>query len=469
MNFSEICRTCLKNNKNGLTPIFLSEDAQNMLPGLLLSCTGVQIKYNDGLPQNMCKNCMNNFNNNLKFRKQCKQAETLLLKIKTENYTNKDETLVKSHNYTEEQEDSNLKSELKSIKLEPTDTKFENKPLKLYLQHTESINISEINENTVFNEDNFTEDTVFKTEQNIDNETQYITNKKCTDVPYIVTDAVTDKTTRVICKLCTKELSIRSIDAHMMRRHPGADERKVRCELCDKYVMRNKMNRHRVMMHGSAGVKCGYCKSEFNSKEQLLDHVESCTAKVRKRKINESGRTMAECDICKMKMQRASLNKHKAVTHAGLRPVCEHCGKSFGNKFRLNEHYRAKHGYEKFQCGTCEFQSAGIVAMRNHERRHRGEKPFVCESCGADFHAAYLLMQHRHSHNTDKLVKCDLCPSRFKARDNLHMHKLTCHSKSRYTCTVCARRYKCRYYAVRHARLVHAAADPARIVQPAEQ
>ncbi|PZC72068.1 hypothetical protein B5X24_HaOG211955 [Helicoverpa armigera] len=146
-------------------------------------------------------------------------------------------------------------------------------------------------------------------------------------------------------------------------------------------------------------------RTDFNSKEQLLDHVESCTAKVRKRKINESGRTMAECDICKMKMQRASLNKHKAVTHAGLRPVCEHCGKSFGNKFRLNEHYRAKHGYEKFQCGTCEFQSAGIVAMRNHERRHRGEKPFVCESCGADFHAAYLLMQHRHSHNTDKLVK----------------------------------------------------------------
>uniref|UniRef100_A0A2A4IS91 Protein krueppel n=1 Tax=Heliothis virescens TaxID=7102 RepID=A0A2A4IS91_HELVI len=489
MDFSEICRTCLKNNKEGLTPIFMSGDSEKMFSGLLLTCTGVQIKHNDGLPQNMCTDCMNYCNNTLKFRKQCKQAETLLLKIKTEslteNYTiNSDETFVKSSDNMieiEEDVDQNdlFKSEFKTIKFEPTDTDFDNnKRLKLYLQNNERIAIPGINDNDlnaieILNDDHFTDETNtnIKIEEKIHNNTQNMTiiskenNNKSTDVPYIITDTVTDKATRVICKLCQKELSIRSIDAHMMRRHPGADERKVRCELCDKYVMRNKMNRHRVMMHGSSGVKCGYCKSEFDSKEQLLDHVDTCTAKVRKRKINESGRTMAECDICKMKMQRASLKKHKAVTHAGLRPVCEHCGKSFGNKFRLNEHYRAKHGYEKFQCGTCEFQSAGIVAMRNHERRHRGEKPFVCEACGAKFHAAYLLMQHKHSHKTEKLIKCDLCPSRFKARDNLHMHTLTCHSKSRYSCRVCSRRYKCRHYAVRHARLVHTAADPARLVQ----
>lgn len=81
---------------------------------------------------------------------------------------------------------------------------------------------------------------------------------KTSEVPYsFITDSVTKKTTRVVCKLCQKELSIRSIDSHMARRHPGADERKVKCELCDKYVMRERMNRHKMMMHGSAGFRCG--------------------------------------------------------------------------------------------------------------------------------------------------------------------------------------------------------------------
>ncbi|KAJ8704144.1 hypothetical protein PYW07_013438 [Mythimna separata] len=513
MDFSAICRTCIKSINNiDLNPIFLSEDNHETFSTAFYSCTGVQVKLNDGLPQNMCTACMIQYNNTLKFRKQCKLAETQLLKIKTElELKNTERQAILTNKKTDGQNFTSTKSELQSIKNEPLEIDLEGNECVKYLalknrdilllksnniKHCDGdeINTGDNSDDEFFNEDTIT----YTNEVNCKTETQHLqkdfknenktkqkstktlsdielnisdtlsdtnmTYKKNIDIPYIITDTASKKTLRVVCKLCQKELSIRSIDSHMMRRHPGADERKVKCELCDKYVMKDKLNRHRVMMHGSVGVRCGYCKSEFNTKEALVDHVATCTAKNRKRKVNDSGRALAECDVCKMTMQRASLSKHKAVKHAGLRPVCEHCGKSFGNKFRLNEHYRAKHGYEKFQCRYCEFRSAGIMAMRNHERRHRGEKPFVCEACGAKFHAAYLLMQHKHSHKTEKLVKCDLCPASFKANNNLHMHKLTCHSKSYYSCAVCARSYKCHYYALKHARVAHGAADAPRLV-----
>ncbi|XP_063837064.1 zinc finger protein 501-like [Ostrinia nubilalis] len=240
--------------------------------------------------------------------------------------------------------------------------------------------------------------------------------------------------------------------------HPALDAR-VKCELCDSRVTREKMDRHLRLMHGPGNLTCGYCKTEFQDRESLVEHITTCTAK-KKRKPYKKGRELAECDLCQKVMQRASLRLHKAVKHKGLRPVCEHCGRSFGNSIRLHEHYRAKHGYEKFKCGRCDYQSASELAMQNHERRHRGEKPFVCEECGARFHAAYLLAQHKRGHTTEKPVKCDQCPSSFKSNNSLLTHKQTCHSDRSYVCLVCARAYRCRHYAVKHSRAVHRLRGP---------
>ncbi|KAF9407382.1 hypothetical protein HW555_012571 [Spodoptera exigua] len=462
MDFSKICRTCMQGDPSRLlNPIFMSEDTHDRFSDVIYSCIGIKIKCDDGLPQNMCTICMNLFNTTLKFRKQCKQVETELLKIKTESQsdddiTNNDQfptTTTENPHYTNHHNPvyinlNKIKCESGSFKTDDDDS---NKSFKC------NDDTDDDQPCTVKSKE------VVKRNYSVnDNDGRRSTS--VTEIPYIITEN-DRKTKRVVCKLCQKELSIRSIDSHMVRRHPGADERKVKCELCDKYVMKDKLNRHRLLTHGAVEVNCGYCKKEFPSKEILINHVGTCPARYKKRKMSENARKISECDICKMKMQRASLQKHKAVKHGGLRPVCEHCGKSFGNKFRLNEHYRAKHGYEKFKCSYCDFQSAGIMAMRNHERRHRGEKPYVCEACGAKFHASYLLVQHRHSHRAEKTVKCELCPATFKANNNLHMHKLTCHSKAYYSCLVCTRSYKCKYYALKHVRLTHSLYEPPSVIK----
>lgn len=529
MKFSEVCRTCLR--RGVLQPIFTDKDA-HLSTNLIYMVTGIQISYNDQLPQNMCSDCIKKLNESLKFRKQCKDTETKLINIYAKAnfiYTSKDNEGYIEVNIVKHE----LKSDICGVDIDTNkqyndyNGKIEkplaiNKHLDTNSQSDNSIEAVEIkitNINTNLEQCDLSNidicETELETEQlnndnkraiapkskaletsiktkcndidqrqgtakskaklsmesleNEDNDDNFISESldsyidskpikylSSSEIPYeLLKDPDTGKVSRVFCKLCNKEYSIKSIDAHMVKRHPGADKRKVKCDLCDNYIMMEKLNRHRIMMHGNGPFMCRYCKSTYDNKEELVSHVTNCTAKKRKRKTNESGRELQECDICHKMMQKASLRMHKAMKHAGLKPACEHCGRTFGNKFRLKEHLRAKHGYEKFQCSYCDFQSAGTMAMRNHERRHRGEKPFNCETCGAKFHAAYLLTQHRHSHRTEKLVKCDLCQASFKANNSLHMHKLTCHSSSMYKCTVCCRYYKCRHYAMKHIRHVH--------------
>ncbi|XP_026746667.1 zinc finger protein interacting with ribonucleoprotein K-like [Trichoplusia ni] len=475
MDFSLICRTCMKTHN--LNPIFRPTQPPEKYSAAIHAGTGLQVKYNDKLPQNMCTYCIIQLNNMLQFRKKCQDIEKKLLILLEDSTNSLSDILIKNVPIKKE-DDVDIESQLNCFILTNLSNTLENDEcispdpiensdnITNYLKDEsyydskyeakDSLFIPEVPKTIKKGTKRKKQKKLLKTNEIDENESFSTVKLEAEEEkPYVITDT-SCKVARVTCKLCQKELSIRSIDSHMERQHPGADERKVKCDLCDRYIMRNQLKRHNALMHGAVNViKCLYCKKEFETKALLMEHVRSCDAKKRQRKANDSGRKLSACDVCQKVMQRASLKMHKAVTHAGMKPVCEHCGRSFSNKLRLMEHYRAKHGYEKFKCSYCDFTSASDVALKNHERRHRGEKPYVCESCGAKFHAAYLLLQHRHSHRTEKLVKCELCPSRFKSNNNLNMHKVTCHNKSIFSCTVCCRTYKCRYYAVKHVRQAH--------------
>ncbi|XP_050359582.1 myoneurin-like isoform X2 [Nymphalis io] len=419
MDFANICRTCLC--KNNLSPIFTNK-IDPIDVHTLFAATGVKVVINDGLPQNMCKYCLKCLQNILDFRKKCKNAETELLAIKREN-----KYKIQVEITTGESNKIPKALHTTNDNIELANNKNQNK-LKNKLPNIDIFKEAEIKIENIESGDDDDKPLILLTDTSITQKSQQdikVTDKKdlVGKEENILYD-YNDNSSRITCKLCQKNLSRRSFTMHMARHHPGADNTRIKCELCNDYILKDNLNRHLTSIHGTDSFKC-------------------------------RSRELTECDVCHKKMQKASLRMHKAVKHAGLGPVCEHCGKRFGNKLRLHEHYRAKHGYEKFKCNYCEFQSAGVMAMRNHERRHRGEKPFVCETCGAKFHAAYLLAQHRQSHRTEKQFKCEQCPASFKANNSLHTHRRACHSSARVSCAVCARAYSCRHYAVKHMRAVH--------------
>ncbi|CAK1587996.1 unnamed protein product [Parnassius mnemosyne] len=443
MELETVCRTCL--GKTTLNPLFSNSTDRYSKDIYLIS--GVKIEYNDGFPQNLCLNCVSSLNDAIKFRELCITTESHLLKFKNGIHDKVIERQLETEFKVETLPDEHVE-----IKQENDETKDEDdKPLKSMIEMVNSfddfkLDISEntikthsetsikcesngdlisdvsnvLNEKTVHSQDSTKE---LKNEN-----TQNHIEKGNTETRHNTEPQLRQK--RVTCKICQKNLSIRSIAVHMNKCHPGTDERKVKCELCDKFVLRDRLRIHQLKMHGPDLKICAHCKLQFDSKQTLLKHVSTCSAK-KKRKKYESGRKLTECDVCHKEMQRGSLRLHKAVKHAGLGPVCEHCGRRFGNKLRLLEHCRARHGHDKFQCGSCHFQSASLLAMTNHERRHRGEKPFVCERCGANFHAAYLLAQHKHSHRTERPYTCSQCPARFKANNSLHMHRINVHGGQR--------------------------------------
>ncbi|KAL0808329.1 hypothetical protein ABMA28_012815 [Loxostege sticticalis] len=439
VDFEAICRTCLGTDQ--LNPIFRNPEKSMQYSIAIFMIAGLKVEMNDGMPQNMCIQCINSLNNAIEYRKQCKDAESYLLRIKHEIKV------------------TNIKSDNQSIENEII---IKNKPLDsdIKVKKEEEIESVDVKDETEeFCENDNDDDTpliklVEESHENVEGKSKRKLKRDKNIKPLYQILNKEAKNQRVICNVCQKELSIRSIDRHISSYHPGLDNSKVKCELCDSWVTAQKMNRHLQLMHGSGSLRCRYCETEFEERQILIAHVITCTAK-NKRKPYKKGRELAECDVCQKVMQRASLRLHKAVKHKGLGPVCEHCGRKFGNSIRLNEHYRAKHGYEKFKCERCEYQTASELAMQNHERRHRGEKPFVCEACGASFHAAYLLAQHKHSHRTERLFKCDKCPSSFKSNNSLLMHVQSCHGTRTFACLLCSRAYRWRHYAVKHLRSAH--------------
>ncbi|CAH0403976.1 unnamed protein product [Chilo suppressalis] len=509
MDFSMVCRTCL--SAKNLHPIFINTGNYRNYSDDIYVATGVKVNDNDGLPQNMCTDCVSFVNTSMIFRKQCNHIQIRLINLKNSNCENASEKIdsCETNNVDTYLDINKVKTELnidvyskplneESVCFDKVNSALDSdketslKTLDCSLKEAETTKIKvrkRARSQTVGSKLHCSDEEVENTQddklvkvfdplvvtQNVapveklkitkakvrkKDEYKILANNDA-ELPYYEVFDANAIRQRVSCKLCQKNLSIRSIDAHMSRSHPGADVRKVKCELCNNFVLKEKLNRHKAMMHGSECFRCGYCKLDFNSKEVLIEHVTVCTMKKKRRRTGgESARVLVECDVCNKQMQKASLRMHKLIKHAGLGPVCEHCGKRMGNKYRLNEHYRAKHGYEKFNCTYCAFQSASAMAIRDHERRHRGEKPFVCETCGHKFHAAYLLAQHKQSHRTDKQYKCDQCPAMFKANNSLHMHKYTCHSSAIYRCGVCSRAYSCRQYVVKHLRRVHRNHDP---------
>lgn len=255
----------------------------------------------------MCTNCIIKLNNTFKFRQQCRDAETQLKKQlketnllsmhsersiqnSVEENSEQFETTVKieveSRNDYDLDDDMPLKllinSETLDLKLSP---KYEPKEDETSIFDTScSVTDNEIKVEDIKEENSEPPDIDIKSNPKLtQNELNYycdtnqihgnnIDDKKIAVLPTVlktkevvppyevIMDSVTQKATRVLCKLCNKELSIRSIDFHMSRCHPGADERKVKCEMCDVFVLKNKLNRHMMLTHGSEGFKCGVSK-----------------------------------------------------------------------------------------------------------------------------------------------------------------------------------------------------------------
>ncbi|CAG9127460.1 unnamed protein product [Plutella xylostella] len=375
MDFSGVCRLCL--SEDSLISIFTSNEAEDKRYSTAIFLTsGIKVTENDGLPQKICSLCINYLNESLNYRKKCKEVENKLLEQSisinkeeplefevfygepiTENTVKTEVVKLKKHYKTETvkleiklDKNFDVKDEILDEKINDDDDKeinsdddeenqSEEKALKYTIDKCSKGSQNSYNDIVLYidsNDDHFSQDVKKEIEVTTTNEIPVKLKQKQSesddeqdgDLPYEIDMKAPDQN-RVVCKVCRKSLSIRSIDAHISSMHPGKDSRKMQCEICSVFILRHKYNRHMKMMHGIGPemktFRCSYCKSEFLDKEMLIAHVASCVKRTKKREPSKSSKELQECDVCQKVMQRGSIKLHKAIKHAGLRPVCEVC------------------------------------------------------------------------------------------------------------------------------------------------
>lgn len=154
---------------------------------------------NDGLPQNMCIQCINSLNNAIEYRKQCKDAESYLLRIKHEIKV------------------TDLKPDNQSIENEII---IKNKPLDSGIkvkkeEQIESVDVKDETEEFLERE-NDDDDTpliklVEESHENVEGESERKLKRDKNIKPLYQILNKEAKNQRVICNVCQKELSIRCV------------------------------------------------------------------------------------------------------------------------------------------------------------------------------------------------------------------------------------------------------------------
>lgn len=380
LDFLLICRCCLLKLEDGhnLKPLFGSA-----IDAMLREVGSISVTPGDGLPHQICVQCVLQISRAYTLRTQCQRSDTILRAYLDKHpISQKDEQ--------DDQEETEFMLELNS---------------EQFLQLScESV------------------DPPSSYSGLLDEEPRSQESSSPPPPPHGQPIREIEADAQLTCDNCCMTYDTSSaLTHHQARAHGQASE----CDICNKTFRTQKAIRRHMKTHlVQKPHTCSECQASFADISNLRKHTKKHTGELRS--VEGKPLTCKDCD--KRFKWASSLTKHrKHHTGRGLR--CKQCHKVFVEENALLRHARTHSGETPYVCSVCDHRFSQESNLRRHMLTHTQEKPFSCGLCQKTFRQRHHLTDHMKTHMKEKESTgkvrhtCTMCQSYYPDAESLKVHE----------------------------------------------
>ncbi|CAH1641956.1 unnamed protein product [Spodoptera littoralis] len=343
------CRTCLNRNTDDLMAIFLDKESEMKRSRELKLVTGLKIRMDDGLSQQICTRCVETMTIAMQFRRTSRKAEKELRSLLSVCDRTCTESIRKSVNLT-------LRRSMARPKV-VTVPRRKVPPNPMKTTKVEKVELNDYSYEICGEE--FQND-------DVDDDYSVVVKPETNDV----TDAVEElqepqsppkskrlpNLTSYKCATCSKEFRMKATYKAHIRFHTNFCV----CEVCGKRCRNNnQLQEHKRARHGLYKIhKCAYCEYSSATKEALIIHERR---------------------------------------HTGERPyICDHCGATFHRRSNLVQHIAIHLPENNFQCDMCPKRLKSRKFLQIHKyNMHTGKRyGYLCSICEHRFEKPNKVRAH---------------------------------------------------------------------------
>ncbi|KAG4077109.1 hypothetical protein HA402_016096 [Bradysia odoriphaga] len=473
MDVREVCRTCLK-RATEMRSIYENDDSEQDLSTMITSISDTTASELDGLPSQICIECLGTLRQSVQFKQQCENAyETLksMLGVSIESTKPLEEPGVV-------ESDAGDAIESDSSDHLYTDTRVDT-------QHCGPNEKSIQTEDICFYPCEMCELKFFKEEALKEHRLLH-----------------KNKETGFKCRNCDRNYTrLSHLRRHINAAHPEVNISgkldDIYCKQCDKHFTRHEhLRRHMLVLHPEQtekaklklesdceSVKCGGCGLVFPN-QRCFDQHENCEAKIAmpdeklsiakmecneeeivfepeisveatdvpvKSEITSDDEPMipAEDEDSSYAIETAEEENQIETIEGDCASLPAGVGISRGRRVKKAAKQSPKpkrptgQQDKVHQCAKCEKIFNRATHLKRHMATHSDVKPYSCEICDKRFRRPDHLNIHRHHHSSVKPHICDICQKGFTRSEHLRKHKECRHGdKSQVTlktefCDIC--------------------------------